>query len=237
MVAGEGIFFGLRRPHPRERDKGAFLLRARFAEQGERKSYARNNPEAHLIKNINGRRIPGLRKMQFEELVKKLSPTLKRITYRLKASFSFFNGEDLYQEALLHLWQDYNSGRLSDKTDSYILQGCYFHMRNYIRLQKIRRNTISLDALINPDTSLKVGELLFEPQENGAAEYLRKLDNKLIAETIQNNGLSPKEKRVLCFYAQGLTTRQIGERLGVSHVRVVKMTAVIREKCKKYLDP
>lgn len=175
-------------------------------------------------------------KMQFEELVRKLSPTLKRITYRLKGSFAFFNGDDLYQEALLRLWQDYNSGKLSDKTDSYILQGCYFHMRNYIRLQKTRKNTVSLDALVNSDTSLRAEELL-ESRENSAAEYLRQLNNRLIAETIQNNGLSPKEKQVLCFYAQGLTTRKIGERLGVSHVRVVKMTAAIREKCKKYLDP
>jgi len=189
-----------------------------------------------VIKNITGRGMPGLKMMQFEELVKKLSPTLKRIAYRIKGNFTFFNVDDLYQEALLRLWQDYNRGRLFDKTDSYILQGCYFHMRNYIRLQKTRKNILSLDALISADSDLRV-EGLFGLQENVTAGYLRQLDNRLIAETIQNNGLDSREKQILRFYAQGLTTRQIGERLGVSHVRIVKLTAVIREKCKKYLDP
>jgi RNA polymerase sigma factor (sigma-70 family) len=174
--------------------------------------------------------------IQFEELVKKLSPTLKRIAYRLKNSFAFFNDEDLYQEALLRLWQDYNNGKLSDKTDSYILQGCYYHMKNYIRLQKIRKNTVSLNVLVNTDSDLIMEELL-GLGEDISAEYLRQLDNRLVAETIQNNGLTSKEKRILCFYAQGLTTRQVGERLGVSHVRIVKITALIRGKCKKYLDP
>ncbi len=102
-------------------------------------------------------------------------------------------------------------------------------------MQKAFRNTLSLDALIGTETDLKMEELL-ELGDNGSDEYLRKLDNRLIAETIRNNGLEPKEKQILGFYAEGLTTRQIGERLGVSHVRVVKLTAIIREKCKKYLD-
>ena len=173
--------------------------------------------------------------MQFEELVKKISPTLKRITYRIKGNFTFFNADDLYQEALARLWQDYNSGKLSDKTDSYILQGCYFHMKNYIRLQKIRRNTVSLDEFVNPEIDLKLADIL-ESKEGSHAEYLRQLDDKLITETMLNNGLTTREKQILRFYAEGLTTREIGSRLSISHVRVVKLTKEIREKCRKYLD-
>ena len=72
----------------------------------------------------------------FEVLIKRVSPTLKRITYRLNGHFSFFNDEDLFQEALIHLWEDYQKGKIQDKTDSYILQGCHFHLKNYLRKMK-----------------------------------------------------------------------------------------------------
>ncbi|MCM8797553.1 MAG: sigma-70 family RNA polymerase sigma factor [Candidatus Omnitrophica bacterium] len=174
-------------------------------------------------------------KIRFERLVKKLSPTLKRITYWLGRNCVCLDAEDLYQESLFYLWQDYNDGKLSDKTDSYILQGCYFHMRNYIRLQKVRRDTTSLDELINLEFELRLADIL-ESKGDNHAEYIRKLDNRLIAESIQNNGLTDREKQIARFYAEGLTTREIGSRMHISHVRVVKMTKRIREKCRKYLD-
>lgn len=172
--------------------------------------------------------------MQFEELVKKLSPTLKRITYRLKGNFTFFNVDDLYQEALLHLWMDFQDNKIADKTDSYVLQGCYFHLKNHIRTVQDKAHLDSLDTLINNnEENLNLEQRL--PAEDPRV-YFEYLDNKLLVETIQNNGLSPREKHILSLFAQGLTTRQIGERLGVSHVRVVKLAAIIRRKCKKYLD-
>ena len=63
-----------------------------------------------------------VKNMSFEELLEKITPTLKRITYRLNGHFSFFNDEDLFQEALMHLWVEFQQGKLNDKTDSYILQ-------------------------------------------------------------------------------------------------------------------
>jgi len=172
--------------------------------------------------------------MEFRELTKRLSPTIKRIAYRLKSSCTFFNADDLYQEAQVYLWKGYSAGKLSDKTDSYILQGCYFHMRNYIRMQKTSRKTVSLNEVLSPEFNLKVSDRL-ESEEDGYAEYLRGLDNRLVADTIQNNGLTEREKQIVRFYADGLTTREIGSRLGISHVRVVKLTGGIREKCLQYL--
>ena len=45
--------------------------------------------------------------------------------------------------------------------------------------------------------------------------------------------LTRKEKEIVFFYLQGWTTREIGERLGISHVSIVKLEEKIREKCKK----
>ncbi|MCX5704439.1 MAG: hypothetical protein NT066_08150 [Candidatus Omnitrophica bacterium] len=89
--------------------------------------------------------------MSFEILLKRISPTLKRIAYRLNGHFSFFNDEDLYQEALIHLWLDFKEGKLSDKTDSYILQGCYFYLKNYIRKNYDKANLISLEKQNNQE--------------------------------------------------------------------------------------
>lgn len=171
----------------------------------------------------------------FEVLVKRISPTLKRITYRLNGHFSFFNDEDLFQEALVHLWEDFQKGKLSDKTDSFILQGCYFHLKNYLRKARPKVNPVSLDLLINNEDGRSLEETLIVDREDpyNTIDYLH---NKLLAETIQNNGFTKREKELLSFYAQGLTTRAIGQRLGVSHVRVIKLMHGIKQRCRKYAD-
>jgi len=172
--------------------------------------------------------------MHFGELIKRISPTLKRITYKLNGHFSFFNNEDLYQEALIHLWLDFKEGKLRDKTDSYMLQGCYFHLKNYIRKNYDKTNLISLEKLTNKEgedfdldnvLSLKDSESCFEV-----------IHCKMLIEQINNNGLTKREKEVFCLALEGLTTREIGSRLGISHVRVVKLKGKIREKSRKYVD-
>lgn len=172
--------------------------------------------------------------MPFEELVKKIGPTLKRITYRLNGHCSFFNDEDLFQEALIHLWQAFRQGKLDDKTDSYILQGCYFHLKNYLRKVKGKEKLLSLEAKMNEEGA-SFEELLSMRNDN-TQPYLDYLDDKMLVERIRNNGLSKREKVILSFYGDGLTTREIGRRIGVSHVMVVKLMAGIRVKCRKYSE-
>ncbi|MFH0858512.1 MAG: sigma-70 family RNA polymerase sigma factor [Candidatus Omnitrophota bacterium] len=171
--------------------------------------------------------------MTFEALTKKLSPKLKAISYRLNHQFTFFNEEDLYQEALIRLWQEFRTGRLDDKTDSYILQGCYFHLKNYIRKNRIKAKLVSIEENIGAGENSFEGLFLKDEKSPDLRDHLNDL---LLAETIFNNGFTQREKSVLRFYAEGLTTRQIGERLGVSHVSVVKMTNKIRKKSRKYIE-
>ena len=173
--------------------------------------------------------------MRFEALLKKISPTLRRITYRLGRTAGYCQEPDLYQEALIHLWQEVKAGVLEDKTDSYILQGCYFHLKNYLRTHRDRATLISVDSLQNEDADRITESRFF--MDPASARLRDELHNKLLAETIMNNGLTDREKLLLSFCAQGLTTRQAGARLGVSHVRVVKILQCINKKCRKYLDP
>jgi RNA polymerase sigma factor (sigma-70 family) len=172
--------------------------------------------------------------MCFEKIIKRLSPKLKGIAYKLRRHFCFFNEEDLYQEALVHLWKSFKGGVLEDKTDSYILQGCYFYLKNYIRKHTKRVSFVSLYSENRDKEGLSLEEVLLS--EFNKAQYLDDLNDKFLAEAIQNNGLNTREKKILWFYSQGLTTREIGRHLGISHVRVVKLTKEIRKKCQRYLD-
>ncbi len=172
--------------------------------------------------------------MLFNDVLKKISPTLRKIVYKLDGRYPFLDHNDLFQEAVIHLWRDFNIGKLVDKTDSYILQGCYFHLKNYLRKVGTNKVIISLDGA-TPNEERGYDELLAlkDPKAEGYLDYL---NNKMLAEAIMNNGFSGREKEILSFFRDGLTTREIGKKIGVSHVRVVKLMRRIREKCKRHLD-
>jgi len=170
----------------------------------------------------------------FALLVKRLTPTIRRISYKVSKGFSYFDHEDLFQEALIYLWKSFLSGKLEDKTDSYILQGCYFNLKNYFRTHSRNTKAVSFESLINEEGDIIENVAFLNRQR--PREYLEYFHNKFLADAIRNNGLSVREKEVLFLYADGLTTREIGSRLGVSHVSVVKVMANAREKCKKHLD-
>lgn len=172
--------------------------------------------------------------MSFEGLLDKIYPKLKGITYKLNGHFTSFNDEDLLQEALIRLWQDFNAGKLNDKTDSYILQGCYFHLKNYIRKNYEKAPIVSLENNVNQEGEVIVSDRAL-PLENRESS-LELVHCRMLIDRINNNGLSKREKEVFNFSLEGLTTREIGSRLGISHVMVVKLKGRIREKCRKYID-
>ncbi len=171
--------------------------------------------------------------ISFNKIVKKLSPVLKRITYKLNGHFTFFNEEDLYQEAVLHLWVDYAGGKLGDKTDSYILQGCYFHLKNYIRIVQDKARLVRIDAPLSKDNFESEYDVLSLEDPKSYRDYT---SSKMLVEDILNDGLTKREKEVFSFYLDGLTTREIGTKLGISHVRVVKLQNKIKIKCQKFRD-
>lgn len=172
--------------------------------------------------------------MRFEELIKQVFPKLRGITRRINGRFAFFNEEDLRQEALAHLWVNYKNGKLFDKTNSYILQGCYFHLKNYMRKNCDKVALLSLENMVNEEgEAFDLGNIL----PSGNSEFCLELINcKMLIEKINNNGLTPREKEVFLLALEGLTTREIGDKLGISHVRVVRLKGKIKEKCRKYIE-
>lgn len=164
--------------------------------------------------------------MVFNELIHNISPKLKRITYRLNGHFTFFDDEDLFQEALVHLWVRFKEGKFSDKTESYVLQSCYFHLKNYIRKTQDKAGLLSLHYYLNEDESTL--EQFLASNDRGPIEHID--EDILIKST---DSLAEREKEILALALEGLTVREIGKKLGISHVMVVKIRNKIKEKCSK----
>jgi len=161
----------------------------------------------------------------FEDLIGKLSPTLRRITHKLNGHFSFFDEDDLFQEALEHLWTNFNDGKLDSKTDSYVLQGCYFHLKNYLRKTLDKTRLVSLERLMDEEDGWADRSL---GKDDPAIEET--LDKNDISDAAEKSRLSERERKVMTLSLESLTTREIGTKLGISHVMVVKIRKNIRTK-------
>ncbi|MFH1441695.1 MAG: hypothetical protein ABIH18_06645 [Candidatus Omnitrophota bacterium] len=166
--------------------------------------------------------------MTFEELVIKISPVLKKITYKLKGYSYFLNEEDLFQESSIFLWENYKQGKLSDKTDSYILQGCYFYLKNYLRKARDKACLMSMEYLIEQEGVELRGLAFCEGQKPD----FWGLDSDMISKRIGRFGLTLRETEVLNLSMERVTIRDIGKQLGISHVMVLKIKNKIKEKCR-----
>jgi RNA polymerase sigma factor (sigma-70 family) len=167
--------------------------------------------------------------MSFEELVKKVSPKLKAIARKLDGRYTSFDDDDLYQEALLGLWQKYNSRQLEGKTDSYILQGCMFFLKNHIRkvYKKIDSHSVSLNAILTEDDYTLEDTLTSFSIESPSES----LGNKLFLEDV-NKLFDERQRRILRYCLEGATVREIGNKLGISHAMVVKIKNKMKDKCR-----
>jgi RNA polymerase sigma factor (sigma-70 family) len=171
------------------------------------------NCERRFAKEASGNPVDS-----FGVLMKRISPTLQRITQKLNGHFTFMDHEDLFQEAALHLWTDFQRGSLNDKTDSYVLQGCYYHLKNYIRTVQDKAPLVSLSDVVDEE-AVRLEEIL-EVDDVAAFEYV---DGKMQVEALLDSGLTQRERDVLGLSMEGMTTREIGQKLGTSHVAVVKV--------------
>lgn len=171
-------------------------------------------------------------KMSFEDLIERLGSKLRAITVKLNGKYTAFDHDDLYQEALLSLWEKHKKGELEDKTDSYILQGCFFFLKNYIRkiYKRIDSCSRSLNGTLN-DRNETFDDILTLAVK-GDCETC---EENLFLEDIFSH-LGEREKKIVSLSMDNFTTREIGKCCGISHAMVVKIKKKVKSRCRSFRE-
>ena len=166
--------------------------------------------------------------MEYQTIIEAIAGKLKAITHKIGSRSPVFNAEDLYQEACLFLWEGCLVDKWQDKNESYILQACYFFLKNYVRkaLKGVDKASVSLnevrDAADGEETVTLEGLL------RAQAPDCRCLADAHILAAKLGGILDSRERTIFNLRAEGATVRQIGRRLGISHVMVIKIERRIR---------
>lgn len=166
--------------------------------------------------------------MSFEGLYNRISPRLRIIARRYSNGSVFTKQDDLYQEMCIYLWENYKEGGREGINDAYIIKGCEFHVRNYLRVKREKTRMLSLESPIDEE-----GNTLKELIPFSCEDLDREVDRKITIDSIMNNGFTKREKEVFEFLIKGFTVREIGARLGISHVMVVKLKKSLIKKWQR----
>ncbi|MDD3656110.1 MAG: sigma-70 family RNA polymerase sigma factor [Atribacterota bacterium] len=170
---------------------------------------------------------------ELSEIVNSIKYQIRAIIRKININYQYIDSDDLYQEILLYLWQEKEKGQLKDKNDSYILQGCYYYLKNYIR--KNLKTVTEYPNKVYPDREALSREIKDETKliNKYGNNYI--LDEYLYLDEFSKE-LSIKEKVLLDFRMKGLTDREIAKELGISHTMVSKMRRKIRQKYQFYYE-
>lgn len=168
--------------------------------------------------------------MEFEELVKRFSPYIRYLSSKSYIPSSAIDKEDLYQEILFSLWERWRKGEFFDKTDGYIRGSCYFTLKNYLRKSKEKVKLVSLQEPLGEN-----GLLLEEFIPDQKPLITERWDDAIFIQQMKEKELTRREKEVAEFLSQGYTLREIGMKLSISHVRVLKIKENMGKKFKKGL--
>ena len=165
--------------------------------------------------------------MDFRILLEQITPALKFIA-RKHLLYGFYSEEDLYQEMCLYLWKNYQYGLPIGINKAYVIKGCEFHLKNFLRKGRPKAMLSSLDQPISEE-GLTLGDIL----EDKRLDFRSEIDNNLTIDKLNNLDLTDKEKSVLSFLIKGYTLREISQELGISHVMVLKYKKNIVKKWNK----
>jgi RNA polymerase sigma factor (sigma-70 family) len=170
---------------------------------------------------------------ELNEIVNSIQFQIRAIIRKININYQYIDSDDLYQEILLYLWQEKEKGQLKDKNDSYILQGCYYYLKNYIR--KNLKTITEYPNKVYPDCKALSQEIKDETKLINKYSNNYILDEYLYFDEFSKE-LSIKEKVLLDFRMKGLTDREIAKELGISHTMVSKMRRKIRQKYQFYYE-
>lgn len=165
--------------------------------------------------------------MDFKVMLEKITPTLKSIARR-RAYYGSFNPEDLFQEMCLFLWNRFSEGMPVGINEAYVIKACEFHILNYLRKGRPKASILSIDEVITPE-GLRLEDVL----EDKRTIYLSDADQNLSIDEIKNIGLTENEKVVFSLLLQGNTVREAAEKMGISHVMIIKYKKRIIKKWQK----
>jgi RNA polymerase sigma factor (sigma-70 family) len=169
--------------------------------------------------------------MEFERLYDRISPRLKKIASFYGRRGYSFDRDDLYQEMTGHLWNKFKDGVPEEVNDTYIIKGCEFHILNYMRKEKEKIYRVSLEEPLNES-----GDTLRESLAGETESPDKTVDKKMLIDYIMNNGFSKREKEVFRLLLEGYTVRETGEKIGISHVMVVKLKNKIVDSVTKLVN-
>lgn len=165
--------------------------------------------------------------MNFKEILKELTPKFISISLQLNKNSNGYDLNDLVQEMSMHLLEKWNKGEIEGYTKSYILQSCWFHIKNYLRKINKKIKTISLDDIVDG-----ADVCLCEMIEDDSEAVYDIVNFKITVDNILSNGLTKREKEVFMLTLEGHTLREMGEILDISFVRVLKIENNIKKKVK-----
>jgi len=166
--------------------------------------------------------------MEFKELYERIGSRLKRIADFYGRRGYSCDRDDLYQEMTMHLWNKFKDGVPEGINDAYIIKGCEFHILNYMRKEREKIRKVSLEEPLNES-----GDTLRDTLRGNLVSQDVSVDRKMLVDHIMNNGFSKREKDVFALLLEGHTVREAGEKLGISHVMVVKLKNRLISKVTK----
>lgn len=163
-------------------------------------------------------------------MVKKFSSQIRQLAARMPIFSQSIDKDDLYQEMLFSLWERWKKGEFEGKNDAYIRGSCYFHLKNYLRKFRKEVKLVSLEESLG-ENGVPLEELIPDQKPLISERW----DDAIFIQQMKEKELTRREKEVAEFLSQGYTLREIGKRLGISHVMVVKIKENIGKRFKRGL--
>jgi RNA polymerase sigma factor (sigma-70 family) len=141
---------------------------------------------------------------------------LGRIVIRLTSNPAL--REDLMQEALIHLWQvqEQNPGQ----TKNWYLQNCRYHLLHYLASGRSVDSPKRRASQVQPTEQDENSDDLLDRFE-GSDTVLQDVSARDMLSSL-SKWLSGREMSILQWLSEGLGTREIAKRLGISHPMVIK---------------